>query len=161
MKKRYFFVFLLLVGSVTAAPRIGFRIEDRNRDQKPLTVLVVGESIQDLDTYELSVSFDTTALSFRNAAIDAPASGIVNILKTANRTVIPMTKSAEGSVTIAATLSGSEKTSTRDGILGVLLFEVKRDTRTPIRLEKVSLLKSDGTSMEDIITHDLVIGGEK
>ncbi len=158
---KYFFVFLAFVGSVAAAPGIGFRIENRNNDQKTLTVLVVGENIEDLDTYELSVSFDTTALSFRNAAIDAPASGIVNILKTTNRTVIPMTKSAEGIVTVAATLSGSEKTSIQDGILAVLLFEVKRDTKTPIRLEKASLLNSDGTSIEGIVTHDLVIGGDR
>lgn len=161
MKQKYALIFLMIVGSLMAAPEIGLRVENRNSDRNTLSVLVVGKDIEDLDTYECSVSFDTTVLSLRSGAIDAPASGIVNILKEANRTVIPMTKSAEGTVTVAATLSGSEKMPTRSGTLAVLLFEVKRDTKTLIRLEKVSLLKSDGTDIEDIVTHDLVIGGNR
>jgi hypothetical protein len=125
-----------------APPGIGTRIA--------VTVEIKG--IRDLDTYTASIGYDHQALRLVDAALDAPLMNINNVLRSRDRTLLPVIKKEQGVVSIAATLTGENPSDAiENGVIGIALFEVISDPPGKIALEKVQLLDSKGKRIECIV----------
>ena len=125
-----------------AQPGIGNRI----------AVTVEIKDIRDLDTYTARISYDHKALRLVDAALDAPLMNIDNVLRSRDRTLLPVIKKEQGAVSIAATLTGENHSDAiENGVIGIAVFEVISDPPLKISLEKVQLLDSKGNKIECIV----------
>ena len=108
-------------------------------DQIIAKILV--NEIENLDSYSFDVFFDVSEVELIGADIQAPLSGILNVLSP--RHLIPLIRKEKDHVNIAATVPGDEPTGriTRDGLIGVVFFRaLKSGEVKSVYLRNVSLL---------------------
>ena len=114
-------------------------------------IAVVAQNVENLDTFQVEVNFDSSKLSFVGAAEENPLQGIGNLLKKNGGTTIGFqaTLIAEGVVNIADSLIGNstDEAPEGSGVIALLKFRALPGVSdTQLTPANVFFLDSDTTS---------------
>ena len=114
-------------------------------------VAVVAQNVENLDTFQVEMNFDSSKLSFVRAAEDNPLQGIDNLLKKNGGTTIGFQAIliADGVVNIADSLIGSstDEAPEGSGVIALLQFRALPGiSDTQLTPDNVFFLDSDTTS---------------
>lgn len=120
-------------------------------------VAVVAQNVQDLDTYQVEVSYNPSELEFVMGVEDNPASEITNLLKQNGGTTVGFqaVERIPGTVNMANALSGKDCNEAPDGsgVLGLLKFRIlDTDSDSDIQLILENVFFNDCNDNEKEIT---------
>ncbi len=121
--------------------------EAHKNDEK--YVVIAGQKVSNLDTYQVEVHFDTSRLQFMEGYEDNAFNGIYNLLKKNGGTTVGFqaVEDTPGIVNISNTLSGNniDEAPEGSGILGILKFKVIDDNpANSLTLRNVHFIDSFG-----------------
>ena len=119
-------------------------------------IAVVAQNVNNLDTYQVEVSFDTNRMAFLGGFEENPSEGIYNLLKTNGGISIGFqaVENVAGIVNIANALVGTDtkEAPEESGIIALLKFKILDDNaNNKLILSNVHYLDSGGT--DDPITN--------
>lgn len=115
-----------------------------------LTAGIVCKSVVNLDSYSFDIPFDTSVLGFNTAVEDNPLAGLKNILKKnggqALNVNLGLKSGRADTININNTLIGSDsaKAPEGDGLLGIILFNVRKSRPCTLSVRKVIFLDYEG-----------------
>ena len=114
-------------------------------------IAVVAQNVENLDTFQVEVNFDSSKLSFVGAAEENPLQGIDNLLKKNGGTTTGLfaQSTADGVLNIADSLTGTstEEAPEGSGVLALLKFRALPGVSyTQLTLNNVHFIDSGGTN---------------
>jgi hypothetical protein len=161
MKKKSLWLFAI-AAALNAGPNAGARLcidLDISTPQidsvKPaatgsLMAGIVCKGVVNLDSYSFDIAFDTAVLSFSTAVEDNPLAGLKNILKKNNGQTlnvnIGLKNGCADTINFNNTLIGSDSAIAPegDGLLGIVLFEVRKSAPCSVSVRKAIFLDYEG-----------------
>ena len=158
MKLQRLFIMMVLVGAMWVAggsgPVLQLNWLNGNSTVGRTSALVAEVAgVNDLDAYSLEITYDTSALSVVDAALDAPLLNITNPLRNNAQSLLPVIKKEPGKVTIAATLTGTapdDSAGSTSGVVGVVVFKILSDPSNAVALQNARLLDSNGSDIANV-----------